>query len=189
MRKLSVYFTRRIFFSITKFSTIIGIVFVTHVVSALAQTGKNFSIYADKSSSHVYSYIDTQLLCSKEPELASAILNVGRKLGIEVISGEPKLKGKDATYEAMYGKLGTITLRDRTMSLQVYCQLITHEFIHVLQHLNADLQGVEPLGWPLNSDSINYYGSLQEAEAYTYQNHAGRVLNLLVKALQKSSKK
>ena len=33
------------------------------------------------------------------------------------------------------------------MSPLVRCMLISHEFIHVLQHLQGDLRDVQPLGW------------------------------------------
>ena len=57
------------------------------------------------------------------------------------------------------------------MSAEVRCQLISHEFIHVLQHLHGDLKGVPPLGWGPSHD--------QETEAYAHQNRAGHVLKLL----------
>ncbi len=57
------------------------------------------------------------------------------------------------------------------MSAEVRCLLISHEFIHVLQHLNRQLKGVQPLGWGPSRD--------QEAEKYAHQNQAGHVLQLL----------
>ena len=62
------------------------------------------------------------------------------------------------------------------MSIEVPCLLISNEFIHSLQHLNGDLKGVEPLGWLVSAEAVSRFGSLQEAEAYTHQNKAGRVL-------------
>ena len=61
------------------------------------------------------------------------------------------------------------------MSPEVRCMLISHEFIHVLQHLQGDLRGVPPLGWTTaHPDPIP-----QEAEAYGHQQRAGYVLRLL----------
>ncbi len=54
------------------------------------------------------------------------------------------------------------------MSAEVRCLLINHEFIHVLQHFHGQHKGVPPVGWGPSRD--------QEAEAYGYQNQAGRVL-------------
>jgi len=65
------------------------------------------------------------------------------------------------------------------MSAEVRCMLISHEFIHVLQHFNGDLRGVEPLGWSASAQEIKRFGDIQEAEAYRYQNFAGHVLQLL----------
>ena len=89
------------------------------------------------------------------------------------------MPGKDATYRAEHGRLGTITLKQRPMSAEVRCMLISHEFIHVLQHFNGDLKGVEPLGWSASAQEIKRFGDIQEAEAYRYQNFAGHVLQLL----------
>ena len=86
---------------------------------------------------------------------------------------EPELAGKDATYRAEHGRLGTITLKQRPMSAEVRCLLISHEFIHVLQHLTAELKGVPPLGWDVTHQGVQRFGSIQEAEAYRHQNHAG----------------
>ena len=98
-----------------------------------------------------------------------------RRLGVAVKAGKPELPGKDATYRAEPGRLGTITLKQRPMSDEVRCLLISHEFIHVLQHLQGDLQGVPPLGWTTeHPDPIP-----QEAEAYGHQQRAGYVLSLL----------
>ena len=69
-----------------------------------------------------------------------------QRLGVQVIAGPPELPGKDASYRAGHGRLGTIRLRQRPMSAEVRCQLISHEFINVLQHLHGDLKGVPPLG-------------------------------------------
>ena len=115
----------------------------------------------------------------QNPELDQALLLEGQRLGVRVVAGEPELAGKDATYRAEHGRLGTITLKQRPMSAQVRCMLISHEFIHVLQHLSADLKGVPPLGWDVSPQGIQRFGSIQEAEAYGHQNHAGHVLQLL----------
>ncbi len=119
-------------------------------------------------------------LCSKDAELANKLLNVGSRLGVSIETGQPKLQGKDASYLAHYGKLGTITFLSRPMKKEVRCKLISHEFIHVLQHIKGDLKGVEPLGWPVSKQSIEHFGSIQEAEAYTYQNQVGLVYRRLL---------
>lgn len=113
--------------------------------------------------------------CQQDPALADALLDEGRRLGITVQRGEPELPGKDASYRAEPGRLGTITLKQRPMSPVVRCLLISHEFIHVLQHLHGDLRGVPALGWSnAHPDPIP-----QEAEAYGHQQRAGYVLRLL----------
>lgn len=113
--------------------------------------------------------------CDDNPALGDALLSEGQRLGISVQAGEPELPGKDATYRAEPGRLGTITLKQRPMSPLVRCLLISHEFIHVLQHLHGNLRGVPPLGWSTgHPDPIP-----QEAEAYGHQRRAGYVLSLL----------
>jgi hypothetical protein len=57
------------------------------------------------------------------------------------------------------------------MSAEVSWLVISHEFIHVLQHLDGQLKRVPPLGWGPGGD--------QEAEAYADQNQAGHVLQLV----------
>ena len=113
--------------------------------------------------------------CQQDPTLGQQLLDQGRRLGITVVTGEPELPGKDASYRALPGRLGTITFKPRPMTDEVRCKLISHEFIHVLQHLHGDLKGVPPLGWP----TIHPNNIPQEAEAYGYQNRAGYVLKLL----------
>ena len=54
------------------------------------------------------------------------------------------------------------------MSIEVPCLLISNEFIHLLQHLQVDLKGVEPLGWLFSAEAFSGFGSLQEADAYTH---------------------
>ena len=113
--------------------------------------------------------------CREDPGLADGLLAEGRRLGITVETGQPELQGKDATYRAESGRLGSITIKQRQMSSEARCMLISHEFIHVLQHLQGDLRGVPPLGWTTeHPDPIP-----QEAEAYGHQQQAGYVLRLL----------
>ncbi len=123
--------------------------------------------------------------CTENPFIAKNIIAIGEKLGVTVVSGEPLLVGKDATYEALNGRLGKIVVSKRKMAPQVYCQLITHEFIHVLQHLKANLLRIEPMGWNVPFEALGRYGSVEEAEAYTYQNQASFVLWLLFQELDK----
>jgi len=113
--------------------------------------------------------------CQQDPSLGDALLNEGRRLGVTLQAGEPELPGKDASYRALPGRLGTIIFKQRPMSEVVRCMLISHEFIHVLQHLHGDLMGVPPLGWPTTHPDP----APQEAEAYGHQNRAGYVLQLL----------
>ncbi|MCP9808630.1 hypothetical protein KBY58_04185 [Cyanobium sp. HWJ4-Hawea] len=117
--------------------------------------------------------------CSADPTLSKALLREGKRLGIALLAGSPELPGKDASYRAEHGRLGTITIKQRPMSAEVRCLLISHEFIHVLQHLYGNLKGVPPLGWGVSSEQLERSGVLQEAEAYGYQNQAGYVLELL----------
>ena len=113
--------------------------------------------------------------CQQNPALADLLLAEGRRLGITLKVGQPELSGKDGTYRAESGRLGSITIKQRPMSPAVRCELISHEFIHVLQHLQGDLRGVPLLGWTTeNPDPIP-----QEAEAYGHQQRAGYVLRLL----------
>ena len=114
--------------------------------------------------------------CEDDPSLADLLLAEGRRLGITVKVGQPELPGKDATYRAESGRLGSVTIKQRPMSPEARCMLICHEFIHVLQHLQGDLRGVPPLGWTTeHPDTIP-----QEAEAYGHQQRAGYVLHLLL---------
>ena len=117
----------------------------------------------------------TYRTCREDPGLADLLIAEGSRLGIVVKAGQPELPGKDASYRAEPGRLGTITMRQRPMSPLVRCQLVSHEFIHVLQHLHGNLRGVLPLGWTNeHPDPIP-----QEAEAYGHQQQAGYVLRLL----------
>ena len=117
--------------------------------------------------------------CKQTPSIVNSLLREGRRLGVMLVIGEPQIAGVDATYTAKPGRLGVITMRQRPMSDQVRCMLITHEFIHVLQHLHGDLKGVPPLGWPVTRGGVKRFGSFQEAEAYHYENYSGYVLKLL----------
>ena len=119
------------------------------------------------------------MTCQQDPSIDQELLQEGQRLGVTVVPGEPELPGKDATYRAEHGHLGKITLRQRPMSDEVLCLLISHEFIHVLQHVYGDLKGLPPLGWPVTPQEVQRFGVVQEAEAYRYQNNAGYVLELL----------
>ena len=113
--------------------------------------------------------------CQQDPALADLLLADGRRLEITVKTGKPELPRKDATYRAESGRLGSIMIKQRPMSPEVRCVLISHEFIHVLQHLQGDLRGVSVLGWTTqHPDPIP-----QESEAYGHQQRAGYVLWLL----------
>ncbi len=125
-----------------------------------------------------------QVTCDDHPGLATDILSLGKKLGVEVASGQPLLPGKDATYEAFRGRIGKIIFKERPMTPEVFCQLITHEFIHVLQHLNGDLKAVIPIGLQSSKSTFKQYTSLQEQEAYLNQNRPKAVLVLLLRALE-----
>ena len=72
--------------------------------------------------------------CQQDPALADLLLADGRRLEITVKTGKPELPRKDATYRAESGRLGSIMIKERPMSPEVLCLLISHEFIHVLQH-------------------------------------------------------
>lgn len=117
--------------------------------------------------------------CTANPNLADALLLQAQRIGVSIRASSPELPGKDATYRAEPGRLGTINLRQRPMSAEVRCMLISHELIHVLQHLHGQLKGVPPLGWPTTGELLQRFGSPQEAEAYGHQNQAGHVLMLL----------
>ncbi len=125
-----------------------------------------------------------QVSCDQYPDLANDILLLGDKLGVNVVEGKPLLPGKDATYEAFRGRIGKITVKKRPMKPEVFCKLITHEFIHVLQHLNGDLKAVIPLGLKSSKRTSFEYSSLQEQEAYLNQNRPKAVLTLLLRALE-----
>ena len=121
----------------------------------------------------------TGITCDQDPSIDNDLLLEGQRLGIKIISGTPEMEGKDATYRAEHGRVGMITLKPRPMSAEVRCKLISHEFIHVLQHIHGDLKGVPSLGWPASSELIDSTGVRQEAEAYQHQNSAGYVLQML----------
>ena len=127
-----------------------------------------------------------QKLCTDHPSLWMDLMDAGHNLGVRVLFGDPELPGKDATYKAIYGRLGDLTLSTRAMTEQTRCQLFSHELIHVLQHLKENLKGVEPLGWPVSKESVKKFGSIQEAEAYTYQNRGELILNLIERAKAKN---
>ena len=135
----------------------------------------SFQVSQDPAPDYTQAPPGTHSTCQDDPALADLLLAEGRRLGIVAKTGLPELPGKDASYRAEPGRLGTITIKQRPMSLLVRCQLVSHEFIHVLQHLHGNLRGVSPLGWTNDHpDPIP-----QEAEAYGHQQRAGYVLRLL----------
>ena len=135
----------------------------------------SFQVSQDPAPDYTQAPPGTYPTCQDDPALADLVLAEGRRLGIVLKTGLPELPGKDASYRAEPGRLGTITIKQRPMSPLVRCQLVSHEFIHVLQHLHGNLRGVLPLGWTNeHPDPIP-----QEAEAYVYQQQAGYVLRLL----------
>ncbi len=158
-------------------------ILLTNIISAII---KSFSIANSHIAIQEINYPikisiedKNSLLCTNNPNLGENLLSVGRRMGIKIVHGIPEIKNKDATYKAVYGELGTITFLPKPMSELSKCKLISHEFIHVLQHLKGNLKGVEQLGWEIPKGSLEKYGSAQEAEAYTYQNQAGKVFILL----------
>ena len=135
----------------------------------------SFQVSQDPAPDYTQAPPGTYPTCRDDPALADLLLAEGRRLGIVVKTGLPELPLKDASYRAEPGRLGTITIKQRPMSPLMRCQLVSHEFIHVLQHLHGNLRGVPPLGWTNeHPDSIP-----QEAEAYGHQQRAGYVLRLL----------
>ena len=135
----------------------------------------SFQVSQDPAPDYTQVPPGTYSTCLDDPALADLLLAEGRRLGIVVKTGLPELPGKDASYRAEPGRLGTITMKERPMSSLMRCQLVSHEFIHVLQHLHGNLRGVPPLGWTNDHpDPIP-----QEAEAYGHQQRAGYVLRLL----------
>ena len=135
----------------------------------------SFQVSQDPAPDYTQVPPGTYSTCLDDPALADLLLAEGRRLGIVVKTGQPELPGKDASYRAEPGRLGTIMIKQRPMSPLVRCMLISHEFIHVLQHLHGNLRGVPPLGWTNDHpDPIS-----QEAEAYGHQQRAGYVLRLL----------
>ena len=135
----------------------------------------SFQLSQDPAPDYTQAPPGTYPTCRDDPALADLLLAEGRRLGIVAKTGLPELPGKDASYRAEPGRLGTITIKQRPMSPLVRCMLISHEFIHVLQHLHGELRGVPPLGWTNeHPDPIP-----QEAEAYGHQERAGYVLRLL----------
>ncbi len=145
------------------------LIFASFLVPSFSKMNKNEVVNAE-------TFIANSDLCTGNPVIVNDLLKVGKILGVNVVKGIPRLPGKDATYEAYPGQLGVITITQRFLDPIVYCMLLTHEFIHVLQHLNGNLNAVIPIGWDLTFDQVYQYKSLQEAEAYAYQNFPRKVL-------------
>ena len=85
--------------------------------------------------------------CQDDPALADLLLAEGSRLGIVVKAGQPELPGKDASYRAEHGRLGTITIKQRPMSPLVRCMLISHEFIHCCSIFMVGFAVGRPWGW------------------------------------------
>jgi hypothetical protein len=117
--------------------------------------------------------------CNNAPQLADRLLGEATRLGIQVFQGPAELAGKDASYRALHGRPGTITLSPRPMGPATRCQLITHEMIHVLQHFGRGLKGVDPIGLGSNPQESLRHREPQEAEAYSHQNKPLLILQLL----------
>lgn len=117
--------------------------------------------------------------CNNAPQLADRLLGEATRLGIQVFQGPAELAGKDASYRALHGRPGTITLSPRPMGPATRCQLITHEMIHVLQHFGRGLKGVDPIGLGSNPQESLRHPEPQEAEAYSHQNKPLLILQLL----------
>ena len=141
----------------------------------------NFHEYYDNYPRIISVGVDS---CIDNPSIVNTILSLGERLGVNIQEGQPKLLNKDATYEAFPGQIGTIIVSNRTMTKATYCMLITHEFVHVLQHLKGNLRKVIPLGWTLSYTQIYSHSSLLEAEAYAYQNSPMKIIFFLKKYLQ-----
>ena len=117
--------------------------------------------------------------CNNAPQLTERLLQEVSRLGIQVIQGVPELPGKDASYRAIHGRPGIILISPRPMGASTRCQLITHEMIHVLQHFNRSLKGVDPIGLGTTAAETSRHSQPQEAEAYSNQNKPLKILELL----------
>lgn len=117
--------------------------------------------------------------CNIAPQLAERLLQEASRLGIQVIQDVPELPGKDASYRAIHGRPGVILISPRPMGASTRCQLITHEMIHVLQHFNRSLKGVDPIGLGTTAAEASRHSQPQEAEAYSNQNKPLKILELL----------
>ncbi len=117
--------------------------------------------------------------CNNAPQLSERLLQEASRLGVQVIQGVPELPGKDASYRAIHGRPGVILISPRPMGASTRCQLITHEMIHVLQHFNRSLKGVDPIGLGTTAAEASRHSQPQEAEAYSNQNKPLKILELL----------
>ena len=166
----------RLNFTHSFFVLILPFVFLPKFISATTFHG-----YYDNHPKIVSARIDS---CIDNPSIVNSIFALGERLGVTIVKGQPKLPNKDATYEALPGQIGTIIVSNRAMTKETYCMLITHEFIHVLQHLKGNLRKVIPLGWTLSYRQIYSHSNLLEAEAYAYQNSPMKIIFFLKKYLQ-----
>ena len=116
-------------------------------------------------------------------ECVSRFLQEAQRLGIEVRWASEGMTNMDAAYQARPGVPGVLLLHDTTPGPgpQQLCTLLAHEMVHVLQHWEGELQATPPLGWPMNGAPPGRKLSTQEAEAYTAQDDAAKVLNAVNK--------
>ena len=116
-------------------------------------------------------------------ECVNRFLQEAQRLGIEMRWTSEGMTNLDAAYHARPGAPGVLLLHDTTPrpGPQQLCTLLAHEMVHVLQHWKGELQATPPLGWPVDGTPSGRKLSSQEAEAYTAQDDAAKVLNAVNK--------